>query len=147
MIETKTKEIDGKTWTVLLFPAGKGLGLLRRLMATLGPVLGAAADGAKGSGLDFDTDDLDLGSLFGVLAERLDDAKVETLIIDLLEMTSFVDPESGDAKSLSVKAHFDMVFAGEYLTMMKVVAYVAEVNFKLPFSSLRSLAVGPLAKA
>jgi hypothetical protein len=125
-IHYKEKEIDGQLWTVTEFSATEGLRLLLKLSKLLGRPLGKAISGliGDGSGLDHKIDFSIVGEAVGELAERMDEAEVETLVKRLLRATQVDHKE--------VTPQFDILFQRRYVTLFKVLAFVIEVNFDLP---------------
>ncbi len=125
MIETKKKTIDGAEYSVTQFPARRGLGLKLRLIKLIGPALAEAAGAlnpANGTNslMDSEIDPWIIGRAVSSLVEGLDNDTGE-LILDLLAMTR------KNGRELSGEV-FDLEFAGDYLTLYKVLGFVIQVN-------------------
>jgi hypothetical protein len=122
------RTIDGTSWTVNEFSATEGLRLLTRLTAICGGPLARAFEALPkdGSILDARVDFALLGTAVNELAGRLDEHEVVELVRRMLACTT------ADGKDAS--AQFDLVFQGRYLTLFKVLAFVLEVNFRLPLT-------------
>lgn len=135
MIETKEKTIDGTRWVVTQFPATEGLEILNELGRILGPglaKLGSAAKQGRGQSLlDMDIDIGVIGEAFSSVFSRLAEVRVSEFIKRLLTSTRMVNDKGHPAEVL---AQFDMLFAGKYLTLFKVVFFVVETNYEIPFS-------------
>ena len=125
MIETKKKTIDGAEYSVTQFPARRGLALKLRLVKLIGPALAEAAGAlnpGSGSGLlqDIQIDPGIIQKAVATLVEGMDESTGE-LIFDLLSMTR------KDSRELT-EAVFDQEFAGNYLTLYKVLGFVIQAN-------------------
>ena len=131
MSKIKETTIDGKSWRVSKFGGLAGLKLLTRLTILIGPSLGGSIKELKGLDINLKSilsADIPVGTLmesFGSgiedFASRLDDETFPQLIQDLLVETKC------DGKEVSKQ--FDILFAGEYLTLFKVVYFVLQVNY------------------
>ncbi len=146
-LATSQKEIGGKQWQILLLPPTRGLELGRRLLALLGPVVGKAVGavagaqgGAKGAAapagsmLDADIDPGLLGDTVSALAAALASPDAPALIKELVTTGVHCDGKEVNG------ATFDLLFQGEYQTLMLVTAWIIEANFKIPFGSLAAVA-------
>ena len=125
MIETKKKTIDGAEYGVTQFPARRGLALKLKLIKLIGPALAEAAgalsgNSGTGSFQDTEMDPWFIGKAVSSLVEGLGEDTGE-LILDLLSMTR------KNGKELTGEV-FDQEFAGDYLTLYKVLAFVIQVN-------------------
>lgn len=125
MIQTKEKEIDGLKVAVSEFPARFGFKMQTRLTMIFGPALGTLLSGLEaktGSALDgeFNLDKLPgaLESLFS----RMNEDKAMDLVLEILKSTRIDGVEVTNQS-------FDLVFAGKYHTMYKVLWFVLEVNY------------------
>jgi len=122
------RQIDGITWTVNEFSATEGLRLLTRLTALCGAPLARAFEALPkdGSVLDARVDFTLLGGALSELTSRLDEDQVVELVKRLLGCTL--------ANGEDVERRFDVVFQGRYATLFKVLAFVLEVNYKVPLA-------------
>ncbi len=138
--EAETREIDGFEVTVQQLPGRRGMRLFHRLMAAVGPALGAAAAklGAGSSALDAD---IDLGEATRVLFDRLTWAETEAIQKELLE-TAQVTINGNVGLLLPV---VDEILAGRVSTLLKITAFAIEINFRDLFQ-MASSAQGLLAK-
>lgn len=129
--ETPAKEIGGRQWTLALLPAGVGLKVGSRLVRLLGPAIGEAATKLGGNMQQvLDTDVAALGEVLTTLAERLGDPEAADLVKLLVTSGVFCDGKEVNDKN------FDLLFRGDYLTLLLVAAWVVQENFRLPFFSL-----------
>ena len=123
-IETKKKTIDGAEYSVTTFAARRGLKLKIRLVKVIGPALAEAASGLDlKDGVSLQETELGGGFLAKAvsrLVEGLDDS-TGSLIEELLSQTR------KDGRELNGTA-IDDEFAGDYLTLYKVLAFVVEAN-------------------
>lgn len=123
MIETKEKEIDGMTVMVTQFPASEGFKLFTKLMSVVSPVLGEAANVAKGGNvLDAKVDLESIGKALQSAVGSMNETEWLAFVKRMFADTRV------DAKEL--KDGIDIVFAGKYMTMFKVLAFVIEVNYQ-----------------
>lgn len=133
MLEGHSREIGGKLWTITLLPATKGLDVGRRLVKILGPAIGQAA-GLAGEGGIMDADVSRLSGVLGSLAEHLGEPDTAALVKELATVNVQCDGEPVTVQN------FDIVFAGDYGTLMALVAFVVETNFAGPLGFLRDAA-------
>lgn len=131
-------------------PASVGMEVAGTLLRLVGPALqNALASLGEGDLLDMDVSRLGsaLGSLFSGLGNPSDLYAVRRMLVSgkTPDGSEYV-PLRCDGKVVSSSA-FELIFAGEYLTLLKVAKFAAEVNFKIPFDSLASAAAGALGLA
>ncbi len=117
MLESRTKEIDGDVYTTSQFPARQGFKLLNRLKKTLGPAIGAwMGEQAE--------------NIITLIGADLSDDQMLDLILDFFEFTSVVSKDKETLSgSLKHSTTFDDHFSGRYGRMLKVLAFVLEVNY------------------
>jgi len=136
MVETEEREIDGLSVSVTQFPARFGFKMQVKLARIFGPVFGEIVSGVSDkpnkksdsssedvSIMDKDIDLKKLGSAIEKLFNILDESKSESLVFELLNLTRI------DKKEIN-QSSFDMIFAGKYLTLYKILGFVLEVNYK-----------------
>lgn len=129
LIEGHTRVIGGREWTITLLLATRGVEVGRRLIKLFAPAVIKALGAAAGSGKLLD---LDVGQLAGSvedLADRLGDPDAAALVRELVTVNVSCNGTPVTDKT------FDVVFAGDYMTMLEVAWFVVEVNFKRPFLS------------
>ena len=134
VVTTHTKAIDGVTYTTKLFPASKGLELMRQIASLVSDealtlVLGvdpAKLDGlAKNAAL--------LATIFRGAAERAAPGEFSSMVTSILSETTSEQLRLGEAHGAgSVATHFDDHFAGRYEHMFEVVTWVLRVGFGEP---------------
>jgi len=122
------REIGGKLWTVTLLPATRGLDVGRRLVRIIGPAIGQAI-GAVGAGGIMEADASLLAGAAGSLAEHLGEPDAAALVKELVTANVQCDGVPVTAAS------FDVLFAGDYGTLIGVAVFVVEVNYKIPLLS------------
>lgn len=131
MQRTQERVIDGVTYVCSQFPATKGLKMLHRVGRFIsGPLSALAGDmkpGQKVTAMDLSTETL--GKAIQAFFESCDEATFENTVKDLLTSTT------RDGKPVN----FDIDFAGQLGHLMKVLAFVLEVNFKDFFSGIGGL--------
>jgi len=120
-------EIDGLMYTSSKLPATVGLDVWPRVLAMFGPpVVRAMALG---------DDEMDLSALMGI-AERASQSGVTLLIRDLLQRMDcgclYTSKKPG-----KVLSDFDEHFAGEYMHLLKVVAFSIAHNLRGPMYGVR----------
>lgn len=124
-VKTHEKNINGRTFTVSQFPAMRGWKTFVKLSKGLLPALASVAGSLKGDGeklSDLEINGDGLAKAVEILLTELDEDKSEILIKELLALT-FVDGQP-------VMPQFDIVFQGDYGTLIKVLIFSVEVNFK-----------------
>ena len=124
--------IDDLKVSVSQFPAGKGWRLFMKINKTILPALSNLVGSIKSwETMDIDKDGLN--KAIEVLLMELEPNKSEALIKEILELTT-VDGQN------AVQG-FDLLFQGRYLTLIKIVAFSVEVNYKsfLPEGGLAKL--------
>ena len=132
MKATQEKTIDDLMVSVSQLPAGKGWRLFMKLNKALLPaisnLIGSVKDWEKleinGEGLKNSVE---------TLLMELEPEKSEALIKEILQLTR-VDGQE-------VAPNFDLLFQGRYLTMLKIVMFTLEVNYKsfLPVGGLEKI--------
>lgn len=113
---TETVQIDGKEYIITQFPSRIGLSLEIRLLKLLGPALDKiGVDDPTHSELNF--------SLF---AEKLDDQNVINILLEML-LYARIKKSPKDIVEITPEV-FDTEFAGEYVTLGKLVFEIVRVN-------------------
>ena len=126
MIETKDKTIDGKKITVTQFPGRIGLNLKTKISKLVGPTIFTALKSISGTGKKFMDKDVDLETAAIAIEkflERVEPDSWESLIFEILNMTRINNQEI-------TPEIFDIEFAGSFVTLYKIIAFVLEVNYK-----------------
>lgn len=135
MIETRTKDINGATYSVTQLPARRALKLQCKLMRIFGPPLAqlflstdskasdqVVINDTDGSAIALPfTKDEAVKSLALIMAQ-LDDKTFESLVLELLQGVR----KSGVELTEPV---IDLEFAGDLATLIKVLWFVLEVNY------------------
>ncbi len=136
MLTAHTKTIDGQEWTVTTLPAGVGMEIGSKLIRLLGPALGKAVSAAASPGQSLlDSESLPaIGEALTALSLSLGDPEAVALVKRLVTTGVHCGTTEVTLKT------FDIHFAGDYLTMLKVAAFAIEANFGLPFGSWASAA-------
>jgi hypothetical protein len=123
MIETKEKSINGATYAVTQMTARKALRMKARLMRLFGASLAQMflpGSDKPMEGMAFSKDEA--VKALQSLAMSLDDDVFEKLVVDLLS--------SARKDGIELNEHvIDLEFAGDLMTLLKVVWFVLEVNF------------------
>jgi len=138
-VEGATREIGGKVWSIALLPATRGLDVGRRLIKIAGPALGKAVSGGKGI-LDAEIAGEGVGAALGELALRLGEPEAAALVKELVTTGVTCDGKEVNA------ATFDLIFAGDYGTLLAVASFVVEANFRLPLASWLDAARASVAR-
>jgi hypothetical protein len=151
MIEPKTKEIDGCTYTynpLLLKPARL---LFNKLLNRFGPAIASAVEGLESADFDTDSEVLEAigtasqsaGNLMRELVKGLDE-KFHAELCDKLAAQTQVD-EAGNGNLVPLTQVRELLFAQNLTTEFKVVLFCLEVQYQDFLAPLRSLAEGALA--
>lgn len=107
-----------------------------RLMNRLAKLVGGSLVGLRGVG--FKADVKHLAPVLAELFDRLDPDEAEQLVLQILNATLVVS--NGKAISLHNNDAIDGVFGGRLMTMLKVMAFALEVNYKDFFHELLKVA-------
>lgn len=128
-IEVKDKEIDGHKYTVTSFGGREGVKIKAKLIKYFGPsLLSLTTIGLQGK-KKFSETEIDpelLSKLFQNLTDQLDEDEYLNFLLRLLKSTRYDNQEINEEL-------FDTIFAGNYLTLYKVIFFVMEVNYKKSF--------------
>jgi hypothetical protein len=118
-----TETIDDLECVVVPFPALHALGLLARLMRSLGPALGALHNADEAD---------DLSKLAPALAS-LTPEEIKALALEILKQTHvWIDDGSGTGRrkiELATPQKVDLVFSGRVKTLFRVLGLALRVNF------------------
>ena len=126
--KTEEKEIDGRKYSVTLFPAGRGFELLFEFKNLFGDSIGSLFGG-------------EIETAISKLGGQLSKTEALEFVRGLLELT-FVE---GATEELGKRDHFDEHFSGRYSTLLKVIAFVMEANFSDFFAEIK-IKLGSFAK-
>lgn len=107
--------------SVTPFVGSFGLELFTRAVTTLAPIaMPFIMANDKESVLD---NEIDLNKVINTLTQKINEKTVLRTVMDLLSGTLI------DGKEANKKANFDIIFAGEYATLAKILKFVVEVNY------------------
>ena len=142
MVQTKTKEIKGKSYQVTPFMAIEGLRLKAYLVKLVGPALGELAGNVDG--LDSEINSNSISKVIEKLTEALDENSFIALIKRLLQnvIVNWVDEEGGKravAFAQDFETSLNVVFQGELFSIYPVLAFVLEVNYPDFFGKITPL--------
>lgn len=130
---TQTRQIGEHTYSVSQLPARRALEMFGRLGKSLGPALFEAI--ARGGQVDPDADAMDLvaalAPALGSVFSRLPPGELTALADELLE------PATCDGAP--IKPQFDLLFQGQILALLRVLAFAVEVNYADFFDAGRAL--------
>lgn len=121
--DVQTKQIGSSQWSVQPLPATEGVRVLSRLLKIVGPAIAKSAKGIKGGSglLDAEIDGSAIGDAVDALVSGLDEQETLSLI---QRMMAGVRKDGHE-----VAPTFATEFMGDYLTLIKVLAFVVEVNY------------------
>jgi hypothetical protein len=124
VLKTQEKTIDDRTVKITEFAARRKLLLQVKLVKLVGPAIGAAAGGARGSGLlDSKIGPEAIGAAVQKLADAMDPQSFFQLAMELLQDTWV------DGKDIKTDAAFDAAFEHSLVFLYKVLGFSLEVNF------------------
>lgn len=130
---TQTRQIGARTYAVSQLPARRALEMFGRLGKALGPAAFEAV--ARGGQVDPESDAMELvGALapaLGTVFARLPPGELSAIADELLE------PATCDG--VPVKPQLDLLFQGQILELLKVLAFAVEVNYADFFDAGRAL--------
>lgn len=156
MLETESKEIDGRVYTyqpMMLKPARK---LFDTLVQRFGPALADGVEGLKDAQLDSDTDNMGelLGGMAGSAASLMRglvsglDAKTHAELCDVIakQMTvEMEDEEGGPVKNMRLDTVREMLFGKSLLLEFKVVWFGLQVQYDDFLEPMQNLAMSAMA--
>ena len=119
-VETRDKVIDGKKITVTQFPGRKALFYKVKLIKLFGSSIGAMLAQAKG--LTAQVDMSVFAAAMDKLATTVDEGEFTRFVLELLQLTRIENVPITEAS-------FDMEFAGNLLSMYKILWFTLEVNY------------------
>lgn len=128
MRETRSKEIDGFTFTVQQLPARRGAKLEIKLTRILGPGVLRSLSGVKLSASKLADVDLNLSDLANGLEDvftKFSENDFDSLINELFETSTI----SQNGKTVQLLPVVDEWLAGHPETLFKAVKFALEVNF------------------
>lgn len=132
MVQTKTKEIKGKSYQVTPFMAIEGLRLKAYLLKLVGPAIGELAGSVDG--LDSEINSASITKVIEKITEVLDENTFISLIKRLLQnvLVNWTD-ENGQKHAVAFAQDFEtslnVVFQGELFSIYPVLGFVLEVNY------------------
>lgn len=137
MAESEVRIINGKTFTVTPFTFFRGNKILIEIGAIIAPVFSKIVGSFTGDieKLDISKAVVDgdaLASALETLFTKLDGDQFEKLLLTIFSNTQaeVLDKEKRRTTvSLNSEAMFDLVFGRDLTTMIKAVAFVAEVSY------------------
>lgn len=130
MLKTESQIIDGLEVSSTQLPAMRAFALMTRLGKIIAPVLGNA------EGLSMQTDLKDLGPILTAVFTQIDVAGAGALVTEILAGTSV--QLDGRIIALGQATSVDIVFSGRLPTMMSVIRFALEVNFRDFFSAAKT---------
>lgn len=140
--EPQDREIDGITFTVRPLLATRSLKLLARLNRALGPSLAVLA-AAQGK-VESDS----LAEALKLLGEKLTDSELDGIVKEALDGATFAMTGPDGQPMIGVLAgKLETLLQGRPETLLKLLAFALEVNYKGFFPGLKGLAAQALQKA
>ncbi len=133
MLTSEIKTIDGISFEVTQFPAMRGFALLAKLLKLLGPAIGALG---SVQGISADTDISAIGPALSTAFMSLDPDQASALALDILKCTAAtISDEKGMRRvELSSSQSVDLVFSSRLKTMLQVLVFAVQVNYRDFFS-------------
>lgn len=127
-IQTREKEIEGAVYTVTQLTARRALRLKAKLIKMLGPVVAQIFITASEKSADIEKKD-NIVKAIELLGGNLDEISFENIIVELLQGVR------KDGVELQ-PAIIDLEFAGDLVTLYKVIWFVLEANYGSFFTML-----------
>jgi len=134
-LESKSEVIDGVEYTTTQFPARFGFRLKVTLGKKLAPALSNLLGGVGASPslsvenlLDTEIDPGRIGKALEGLFSNLTDTEAEALLLQILSQTRR-DTHGGEGGQFLTGEIVDQEYAGDYLTLYKVVGFALKVNY------------------
>ena len=124
MLKTQEKTIDSRSVKITEFAARRKLVLQIQLVKLVGPAIGAAAGGSRGSGImDSKIGPEAISNAIQKLADAMEPASFVQLTMALLSDTWV------DGKEIKTDAEFNVAFEHSLVFLYKVLGFSLEVNF------------------
>jgi len=121
MLQTIEHTHNGTTYQITLFPASKGLRVLKTLLSVVGPSLGAAFGGVSGTGKEMTVNSDALGGAAQMLVENLDKVSIDEFVKDMCKGVLVGGQE--------LPGGFDNHFAGNYGALISVLTAIIRENY------------------
>lgn len=122
-LEPQTKTIDGFHFTVSQLPGTRGLRVFARILKMLGKGASKALGAAQAGG------DVVANAAVLELLSNVDDADLEFVAKQLLEVAVVASPEGSGCPSGNVANNFDQLFQGRLDLLMKALFFAMQVNY------------------
>jgi len=130
MVSSVSTTIDGFKVHTTTFGAMAGLSLGLRVTKVFGPIVASFFKNLPTKDMkSIVNSDIDLTEIISSLAANIDE-KTAGLIFDLFNTTLV------DGKNMSDQNEFDMMFAGKYLSLLKIAFYIVKVNNFFDFGGI-----------
>jgi hypothetical protein len=110
-------------------PARRALKISTKLAKIIGPAIGALGDGFNletGEPVEGQTDSV--SKAVKLLVGQIDDTKIESLILDVLQTTVRIDPQSNTRQEVSTPKIFDEIYAGNFAELAGALVFALEVS-------------------
>lgn len=120
-LKEDSRDIDGITIRTIQLPPLRAFPLMAKLGKILSPALGQLGD------VSMDSDIKELAPALGELFSQLDERDAQSLIMEIFASSAAQLPEK--LVPLNTVEMINTVFAGRFLTMLKAMKFVLEVNF------------------
>jgi hypothetical protein len=129
MLKSQDREINGAQYTSTTLPARTAIQLGTKLLKAFGPSLGELADsleteGGKPVGVKGDA----LSRAVSMLVSQIDQTDVASLMLEILQSTVRVDPESRKRQEVGKGEVFDGVYSANYGELFGALRLALEVS-------------------
>lgn len=131
-LQTKIVSVDGEKYSITECPASMGIDLQNKYLALLAPIL----DGGNG----------DIIKGLGMLLKNLGSQKMSAVCLELLSYTKHQDPDEYQKMYEIDKDYFDVLFAGRYEHLYKLIYEVLKVNSFFGISSIMPMIIEKVRK-
>lgn len=124
-LKTDTKAIDGVKFETTQFAAMRSLGLMGKLVKTIGPAIGVISSADPNMSID------QLAPVLASSLSNLSESDLGNLALEILAGTTATLEENGTLRRVDILTdeNFNRVFNGRLMTMFKAVLHALQVNY------------------
>lgn len=124
-LKQETKAIDGVKFETTQFAAMRALGLMGKLVKTIGPAIGVISSADPNTPID------ELAPVLAGALSNLNEDDLGRLALEILSGTTATLDENGTLRRIDIltEENFNRVFNGRLMVMFKAVLHALQVNY------------------
>lgn len=129
MIRSEERTINGVAYTATTLPTRKAIDVGTQLIVYLGPAFGALGGSMKlAGGEDATINPEVIPQAVEALVSQMDKGGVVDLILEILQSTTRVDPETNKRQEVSSIPVFDTIYAANFAELLGALRFALEVS-------------------